>query len=794
MSAKTFSLSGRTFPNKVSQAIALTANTLEGIQRVAFVRDSFRDVEKIKAFFSSVLPDPTHFIFHDEVVNTTLEYNISYDSKVYYQKSIAAYDDAVIVMQFNNSRIISFMYDRLNISGGFYNTRSFRNKLQRMVSQMSTSGRYHDVEYLRTMSEANYEMHLDNIATFMLGTVWATQNIRQEFYKDLARQLPHKGDIYFVAENSATADEVSAIFEFTYQEEEQSRDDGTLVPVAYGEISGVTSMYPRRLSYLLSIGRVECKDYYSGDFIDFYRELFDHDLWVTNVNCSRDLQAIANDLDVVVLAQVTKHEDMTNVVSLPALKGRYLGNTENKLGISTDIVKQYVDIVQDAFTTQWMLKSNSNKISTVLANGEYGSLYFERRFLNDDLLDLAFHNCDYCGSRTYADIDIFVESVHEVRGEYVEKLEQLVANVDETLEEMYAYITDRADEESGDYYCRECGMGEGYDDDEDGQDIIDVWNSRSKLSTVLAPFGKTVVAADSYHHYYNFLNVTDTNEPKSIDPHSFYENYFVHSYDHTPPIDYLNTVNENPEKDDLLYLGLEWEMDGGGYGHQSAFVINSALSNNKHYSWTMRDGSLEYGIEIATMPATLNAHMNMLDYDSACAVASALDYRGHDVSTAGIHVHMSRRFFGKDTKIQMYKGALMALIMERNWDDFVKFSRRRYNRIDQWAKKKDYLQALPANPTADDYQTVFNNKYGYDKYVALNTTKSQTFEMRIFRSTLKADTIKATLQFAHNLAHWVKNNDLVQAQSVSFQDIIDYIPHKELSEYWQVAKEREVRD
>lgn len=792
MSAKTFSQSGRTFPNKLSQVLALTSNSLNGIKRVAFVRDSAREVDKITTFFYSEESDPTHFVCNGEIFNTTVEYNVSYDHTVYYQKSIAAYDDAVVVIQFNNNRVISFMYDRANISGGFYTMESFRNKFRRIFGQLSNgSGRYSDVDYLRSMSEANYDLHLNNIATLMLGVVWATQNIKQSLYKELADALPHNHDFYLLSESATSAEDMSAMFEFTYTEE-QSRDDGSLVPVAYGDMNSVSNAYPRRFSYLLSIGRVECKDYYAGDFIDFYSQLFDHELWVANVSSSRDLQAISQELDIVVLARATNHEDMTNVISVPALIGRH-GYSQTTQGIAIDDIKPYFDVVQDAFTNRWILRINASKIETILADNQNGTLYFERHLLADDLMDFAFYNCDYCGSRSYADVDVFVETVRDMRSDYIEILDEIVANTDDTLQEMYDYIISRADEESGDYYCRECGMGEGYYGEEGGFSSH-VWSAKDKLCQVLAPLGKQAVTSYSFNEYDTFVNVTDINEPKSIDPDDFMEYYFVNSYDHTPPIDYLSTTEENPEKDDLLYLGLEWEMDMGGTDHQSAFVINSALSNNKHYSWTMRDGSLEDGIEIATMPATLNAHMSMFDYDSACAVASAIGYRGHDVSTSGIHVHMSRRFFGKDTKIQMYKGALMALIMERNWDDFVKFSRRRYNRLDQWAKKKDYLQALPANPTADDYQNVFNNKYGYDKYVALNTSKTQTFEMRIFRSTLKADTIKATLQFAHNLAHWVKQHDLTQAQSVSFQDIIDYIPHKELTEYWQVAKEREVRD
>jgi hypothetical protein len=152
-------------------------------------------------------------------------------------------------------------------------------------------------------------------------------------------------------------------------------------------------------------------------------------------------------------------------------------------------------------------------------------------------------------------------------------------------------------------------------------------------------------------------------------------------------------------------------------------------------------------------------------------------------------VHINRNFFSDDRKMQLYRASLMALVMERNWEDFVKFTRRRYNRLDQWAKKQKLADNLNPDITTDGMVTKVMSEYGNgDKYLALNLRNSDTFELRIFRSTLKADSMKATLQFVSNFAHWCKYNNLAKAQTATIDDIINYKEYPELKEYWEQNK------
>ena len=242
-----------------------------------------------------------------------------------------------------------------------------------------------------------------------------------------------------------------------------------------------------------------------------------------------------------------------------------------------------------------------------------------------------------------------------------------------------------------------------------------------------------------------------------------------------------------------LYLGVELEMDKGGEAHDKADVIVGTLTRGRGIAYAMHDGSLANGIEIATHPAVLEAHMNpeVFDYEAAFKVATIIGYRGHNTTTAGLHVHMNRRFFGDTGLEQDYRAALMALIIENNWDALVEFARRDYSRVQQWASKKNMKERAenamkrrePGLPDKGIIARAYKYEYEDDKYVALNCGHSNTYELRIFKSTLRYETYIATLQFVSNLAHIVKELDYEKACKTTFDDVVTYKNYEELSRY-----------
>lgn len=263
--------------------------------------------------------------------------------------------------------------------------------------------------------------------------------------------------------------------------------------------------------------------------------------------------------------------------------------------------------------------------------------------------------------------------------------------------------------------------------------------------------------------------------------------YYLHngsgidSYDYSPDFDLRHLADES---DSDLHLGVEIEIDKGGEDNFKSKIITSILnSRDSQFSYSMHDGSLSDGFEIATMPSTLLFHMNNVDYENAFSVATLLNYRAHDTSSCGLHVHMNRRFFGSARATQNIKASYMALILERNWDEVIKFSRRNYHSIEEWADKKDFSDNIYDSDDDSEIAEKFLRSYD-DKYVALNTQHRNSFELRIFRGTLRYETYIATLQFVSNLANISKDcTTLTRAQQITFNDIINYKRYTELDNY-----------
>lgn len=256
----------------------------------------------------------------------------------------------------------------------------------------------------------------------------------------------------------------------------------------------------------------------------------------------------------------------------------------------------------------------------------------------------------------------------------------------------------------------------------------------------------------------------------------YFNDDIINEYDYEPYIEFYGDGTD-------LHLGVELEIDNGGEDHDNAGMITSPMWKEVY---AMHDGSINEGFEIATMPMTLNYfEEHKQEFNDMFGIARLLDYRSHNTSTCGLHIHFDRDFFGRDSRTQNTKASYLALIMERNWEKFVKFSRRNYSRLDNWAKKMDLVNDIYADDDDNDAESKFNNKYGNgDKYIALNTSHSHTYELRIFRGTLKLETFYATLQFVDNLVRVAKEcPSLAKAQQITFADIIDYKHHKELVEY-----------
>ena len=69
------------------------------------------------------------------------------------------------------------------------------------------------------------------------------------------------------------------------------------------------------------------------------------------------------------------------------------------------------------------------------------------------------------------------------------------------------------------------------------------------------------------------------------------------------------------------------------------------------------------------------------------------------------------------------------------------------------------------------------------RYTAVNLTNSDTVEIRMFRGTLKLNTLKATLQMVNHLVEVAVAMSDSQVQDMSWFDFLDEIKEPELIQY-----------
>ena len=189
------------------------------------------------------------------------------------------------------------------------------------------------------------------------------------------------------------------------------------------------------------------------------------------------------------------------------------------------------------------------------------------------------------------------------------------------------------------------------------------------------------------------------------------------------------------------YFGVELEIDGAGEDDASAGqIMEIANGNGLENMYCKHDGSLDDGFEMVTHPMTLEYHMKEMPWARILQEAICLGYTSHQASTCGLHVHVNRDAFGDTEEAQDAVIARILYFFEKNWEELLKFSRRTPRQLERWATRYGFKD--------QPKELLDHAKKGYHggRYTSVNLTNTDTIEFRIFRGTLKYNTLIATLQ------------------------------------------------
>ena len=217
-----------------------------------------------------------------------------------------------------------------------------------------------------------------------------------------------------------------------------------------------------------------------------------------------------------------------------------------------------------------------------------------------------------------------------------------------------------------------------------------------------------------------------------------------------------------------VYLGLELEMESVGdtsriekAEHLLSHIKDykdEATGKTRTYCLLEQDGSLNHGFEMVTGYTGLDVHAKQLAFFKKPFEGM----KSHDTKTCGLHVHICKK------GMSMFHAAKLILFMHdsRNQRLFKAIARRDSSRYSQVKNKTgDYSWVKHAKSDG-------MRRLNEDRYESVNFQPERTVEFRLFKGTLRYETIMACLEFTY--AAWFFTRDTGQ-QDLTVEQFIKFI-------------------
>lgn len=249
-------------------------------------------------------------------------------------------------------------------------------------------------------------------------------------------------------------------------------------------------------------------------------------------------------------------------------------------------------------------------------------------------------------------------------------------------------------------FCEQCG-GRIWADDNAGDEHIHLCQScYDRCYTRCSHCGRVVSDADVFYP-------EDDSDQVLCDMCSrhYQSAQVIHDYYYKPEFTFYGDGNR--------YFRVELEIDGAGESNPSARKILEIANAEGQRLYCKHDGSLDDGFELVTHPMTLAYHLKEMPWEKILNKAKSMGYTSHQARTCGLHVHVNRTAFVKTEAEQDEYVACIMYFFEKNREELLENAKK-------WYRGK--------------------------RYTCVNLCNTHTIEFRIFRGTLKLNTLIATLQ------------------------------------------------
>lgn len=247
------------------------------------------------------------------------------------------------------------------------------------------------------------------------------------------------------------------------------------------------------------------------------------------------------------------------------------------------------------------------------------------------------------------------------------------------------------------------------------------------------------------------------------------EKKYIHFFNYKP--EYIPHYIQNENPDTTLLLGAEIEVAGNHPETDKRIkedtvkkciqIMNGSDSDEENLIYSTHDGTVQ--IEFDTMPCSLEFHKNKMNYRKMFKYLDSVGYKGHDCDCAGLHIHADRKYLGRTKFQQDLVIAKILYIIEKFNDDLCIIARR----------NNDYSVFCGDKCTSDTAVTLYGKYKNIGKRAALNLQHSNTIEFRMFRSTLKYETLLLTLELVQDIINFSKNISFEGLEDMSWNDLMD---------------------
>lgn len=194
-------------------------------------------------------------------------------------------------------------------------------------------------------------------------------------------------------------------------------------------------------------------------------------------------------------------------------------------------------------------------------------------------------------------------------------------------------------------------------------------------------------------------------------------------------------------------------------------VVNPSGETGE-YCYFERDGSIGEGFEIVTQPAGMDIHRQKLALFLNNPDIKR-NMRSHEGGSCGLHIHVGRQYV---TQAQIYR--VQAFLNDVRNEGIVRKVSRRYS--NNYARINHHMGKLSPE-----------GKHSGERYEALNVTNSNTIEFRIFRGSLRYESVMAALEFVDALLNFCMpgQTSIRDFNSIGFRRFISAPEHRTDTEH-----------